>query len=95
MKQTIRILVLASLLGFGVSALADEHTATFIVEKMTCATCPLTVRIAMQRVDGVIQAKVDFESKTATVTFDDSQTTVEKIAEASTNVGFPATPDDI
>lgn len=60
---------------------------------MTCATCPLTVRIAMKRVDGVIDATVDFDGKIATLTFDDARTTVAEIAEASTNAGFPATPN--
>ena len=91
MKRTVWALLLAGLLGAGAPALADETTATFAVEKMTCATCPLTVRIAMKRVDGVTDAKVDYDSKTATVTFDDARTTVEEIAEASTNVGYPAT----
>ncbi|HNP63595.1 MAG TPA: cation transporter [Woeseiaceae bacterium] len=93
MKRTVWVLLLAGLLGSGAPVLADETTATFAVEKMTCATCPLTVRIAMKRVDGVRDVKVDFDSKTATVIFDDSRTSVEKIAEASTNVGFPATPN--
>jgi mercuric ion binding protein len=84
---------LAGVLGSAAPALAGETTATFVVEKMTCVTCPLTVRIAMKRVEGVIDAKVDLDSKTATVTFDDARTTVEEIAEASTNAGFPATPN--
>jgi mercuric ion binding protein len=93
MKRTVWVVLLAGVFGFGVPAMADETTATFTVEKMTCATCPLTVRIAMERVDGVIDAKVDLDSKTATVAFDDSETSVKEIAEASTNVGFPATPN--
>lgn len=93
MKRTVWALLFAGLLGSAAPALADEATATFAVEKMTCATCPLTVRIAMKRVDGVIDAKVDLDSNTATVTFDDEQTNVNEIAEASTNVGFPATPN--
>ena len=93
MKRTVWIVLLAGVFGFGVPAMADETKATFTVEKMTCATCPLTVRIAMERVDGVIDAKVDLDSKTATVIFDDSETNVNEIAEASTNVGFPATPN--
>lgn len=93
MKRTVWVVLLASVFGFGAPALADETTVTFTVEKMTCATCPLTVHIAMKRVDGVIDARVDLDSKTATVTFDDSETNVKEIAEASTNAGFPATPN--
>jgi mercuric ion binding protein len=93
MKSTVWALPLVGLLGFGAPSLADETTATFAVEKMNCATCPLTVRIAMKRVDGVIDVKVDYDSKTATVIFDDSRTTAAEIAEASKNVGYPATPN--
>lgn len=69
---------------------AIEQSQTFNVEKMTCATCPITVKKAMQRVDGVKSVKVDLDSKTAVAVYDPSVTTVDKIAAASTDVGFPA-----
>ncbi|MGH7128969.1 MAG: cation transporter, partial [Planctomycetaceae bacterium] len=71
---------------------AAEQTVSFDVAKMTCALCPLTVRKAMERVDGVRQVEVDYDSKTATVTFDDTRTGAAEIAQASTNAGYPATP---
>lgn len=70
---------------------ATERTASFSVENMTCEACPITVRKAMERVEGVKSVQVDFDTKTATVVFDPSVTTVEAIAAASTNVGYPAT----
>jgi len=85
------MLLLIAIAGFNGTAVADEATVTFTVEKMTCATCPFTVRKAMKNVDGVIDAKVDYDSKTATVTFDDAQTTPAEIANASTKIGYPAT----
>lgn len=69
---------------------SSVSTATFAVEKMTCITCPLTVRKAMQRVKGVSEVHVDFDSKSATVTYDPNLTTEQQIADASNNVGFPA-----
>ena len=66
-----------------------DQTVTFDVEKMTCATCPIAVRKAMQRVDGVKEVSVDFDTKTAIVTFDSSMTTAMEIGGASTDVGFP------
>lgn len=69
-----------------------EIQATFHVDKMTCATCPITVRKAMQRVDGVKEVSVDLDSKTATVIYDSLLTDAKEIAASSTNVGFPATP---
>ncbi len=73
-----------------VAASDSDQTATFDVEKMTCATCPIAVRKAMQRVDGVKEVNVDLDSKTAIVTYDAGVTTTAEIGNASTDVGFPA-----
>lgn len=74
------------------SVMAEEQIVTMNIEKMHCAMCPITVRKAMERVDGVQKVEVDYDSKTAVVTFDDTRTTVTEVAQASTNVGYPATP---
>lgn len=64
---------------------------TFAIENMTCAACPITVKRAMSRIEGVSHIAVDFKAKTATAEFNPNQTTREEIAKASTDVGFPAT----
>jgi len=99
----IRGLVLAGLLVFGYANVtiaapsapdaqaATEQTRTFTIENMTCPLCPVTVHKAMTNVDGVKSVDVDFDAKTATVRFDPAVTTVEEIAHASTNAGYPAT----
>jgi mercuric ion binding protein len=68
----------------------SDLTVTFDVAKMTCATCPITVRKVMERVDGVKNVKVSYDDKTASVTFDPTVTTATEIGQASTDVGFPA-----
>jgi len=68
-----------------------QITEQFTIENMTCATCPISVRTAMKRVKGVGSVEIDFATKIATVTFDPTKTNVQEIAEASTNVGYPAT----
>lgn len=70
--------------------IAAAQTATFAIENMTCALCPVTVKKAMEGVAGVKSVAVDFDAKTATVIFDSSVTTPDAIAAASTNVGYPA-----
>lgn len=60
------------------------------VQNMTCAMCPITIRKALQGVDGVQSAKVDFGSKTAKVTFDPQKTNIEALIKATTNAGYPA-----
>lgn len=67
------------------------RTTTFVIENMTCALCPVTVKSAMERVDGVQSVEIDFDAKTATVIFDPTVATPEAIAAASTNAGYPAT----
>ncbi len=69
-----------------------EQTQVFTVENMTCAACPITVKKAMSRVDGVKDVTVDYDAKTATVIFDSSLANVADIASASTDVGYPAAP---
>jgi len=87
----LAMLVLTS----GTSLAADhELTITFDVQKMTCATCPIAVRKAMERVDGVKQVEVSLDNKSAIVTFDTNATTATEIGKASTDVGFPATVRD-
>ena len=87
----LAMLVLAS----GTSLAADnELTLTFDVQKMTCATCPIAVRKAMERVAGVKQVAVSLDDKSAVVTFVSSATTATAIGQASTDVGFPATVRD-
>jgi mercuric ion binding protein len=104
MKRTIRIAAAALALGLGgILASADfwpgnaqsdqsatMRTATFNVDKMTCALCPLTVKTAMEGVEGVQSVDVDFGAKTATVVFDPTLTSAEAIAAASTDIGYPA-----
>lgn len=106
MKKLVIIGALAALAGVGaIAALAplqsvaqtgaqtqqaQARTASFTIDNMTCATCPITVRTAMSRVDGVRSVSVDFASKRATVTYDPARATTEAIAAASTNAGYPA-----
>jgi mercuric ion binding protein len=71
-------------------AAETEQTATFDVPGMTCALCPVTVRKAMEGVAGVRSVTVDFDARTATVVFDPARTTIEAIAAASANAGYPA-----
>lgn len=92
MKNVLLTMVLGSCLGVALPAFSAEQTVSMSVEKMTCALCPVTVRKAMERVDGVQLVEVDYDNKTATVTFDDTKTTAAEVAQASTDVGHPATP---
>ncbi|MFU8865603.1 MAG: heavy-metal-associated domain-containing protein [Rhodobacterales bacterium] len=71
-------------------SVAAEQTVTFSVENMTCALCPITVKRAMEGVEGVTAVEINFEARTARVIFDTAATSADAIAEASANAGYPA-----
>jgi len=59
------------------------------MQNMTCGLCPVTVKQALRRVPGVIEAKVDFDRKTATVKFDADEVDSAALAKSTNDVGFP------
>lgn len=67
-----------------------QSQTTFAIKNMTCATCPITVRKAMEGVAGVSAVEVDFTAKTARASYDPHRTNAVAIAAASTNAGYPA-----
>ncbi len=75
----------------GPAQAAQPETVTLDVEGMTCGACPITVRLALRRVPGVIDARVDFDSRTATVTYDPDKTTVQALTKATADAGYPST----
>lgn len=59
---------------------ANLQTASFTIEGMTCAVgCAATIQEELTGLDGVQTAKVDFEKKLATVTFDKTVQTPESL----------------
>ena len=69
----------------------SSQLVTLDVQNMTCAVCPITIKKALQSVDGVQKAVVEFNNKTASVTFDPRKTNLEALIKATTHAGFPAT----
>lgn len=57
------------------------ETASFSIEGMTCSMgCAKTIEKKLAKLDGVQSATVDFEKKTATVSFDTGKQTPEQLA---------------
>lgn len=90
-KNIVRISSLLGALILSSMAIAASQTVTLNVPGMTCSSCPITVKRALMKVDGVQQTKVSYEKREAVVTFDDSKTSVEKLTLATTNAGYPST----
>lgn len=63
-------------------AAVKPETATFNIEGMTCAIgCAKTIEKELAGMEGVQKATVDFDKKTATVEFDATKQTPEKLVE--------------
>ncbi len=64
------------------SVAADKlATSTFKIEGMTCAIgCAAKIEKSLSKMEGVQSAKVDFETKTATVSYDASKVTTDLLA---------------
>lgn len=84
--------------GFALAALgaiatvsAADQSVTLSYPGMTCSSCPITIKKALMKVDGVKQVKTDLDKKEAVVMFDDAKTNPVKMSAASTDAGYPAT----
>ncbi len=67
----------------------QQQTVTLNIENMTCALCTVTIKKALQKVDGVQQVTVDYDAKTAVVTFDSKKTDSAALIKATTDAGYP------
>ena len=69
--------------------LKKSVTYTFEVRKMSCSHCSARVEKALLAIKGVKSAKVDLETKTATVTANES-VTLDSLKNAVKDIGFDA-----
>ena len=88
MKKLAALVALAAIVA--TPAWAAIQTVTLSVPGMTCAACPITVKKALTKVEGVSQVDVSFDKREAVVTFDDAKTSVQKLTEATTSSGYPS-----
>ena len=66
------------------------QTVTLDVQNMTCVVCPITVKKALERVPGVTAAKVDFDKKTASISFDPDKASLAALPKATADAGYPS-----
>ncbi len=88
MKKLAAVITLA--VAFTAPAYAAKKTVTLFVSGMTCAACPITVKKALSKVDGVEAIEVNYEKKEAFVTYDDMKTNVEALTKATEGAGYPS-----
>lgn len=90
MRRLLLATVLAAVTAASPGVLAAPKTITLSVPGMDCPVCPLTIKKALSRVNGVGKVEVSFEKREAVVTFDDATTTVDALIDATTNAGYPS-----
>lgn len=90
LKSAIAVICLTAL---SAPAWAASKIVTLNVPGMTCPACPITIKKALNKVSGVSKVEVSYEKKEARVTFDDAKTDTKALVKATTDAGFPSTPE--
>ena len=85
-----KLIALSTLAALSSPLWATTQTVTLSVPGMNCATCPITVKKAISKVEGVSKVDVTFETREAVVTFDDAKTSVQKLTKATGDAGYPS-----
>lgn len=92
----ITAFILTLLLTMAGNAMAAPPvTIKLDVDKMTCGLCPLTVKKALKKVDGVTAVKSKYEGDGvgwATVTYDPDKADIEDLTFATEMAGYPSRP---
>lgn len=70
---------------------AAQKTVTLDIPGMDCEICPITVRVALKKLPGVISATATPETKEEVVVYDDAKTNIKQIINATTQAGYPST----
>ena len=73
-------------------ALSKEYAAhtkevKLKVDGMTCSMCPLTIKTALKKLDGVTDADVSYRDREAKVRYEEGKVTVDEIVKAIENAG--------
>jgi copper chaperone CopZ len=78
-------------IGFSQIALAETKNACFNVEGMTCATCTVTTKAAVKKLNGIKDIQVSLDEKSAVIKYDDALTSSDEIKKKIDSVGYKAT----
>lgn len=85
-----RWLIAGTLMMLATAAAAAQRTVTLAVDNMSCESCPYIVEESLERVNGVLDATVSFEERTAVVRYDDGRTGVDALTRATGEAGYPS-----
>lgn len=85
--------IIIMLIGFSQIILAETKNACFNVEGMTCASCAVTTKVAVKKLNGIKHIKVSFDEKSAVIKYDDALTSSDEIKKKIDSVGYKATSE--
>ena len=92
MNRFVSHAAFAALVVASPAAMAADRTITLSVKNMDCAACPSIVKASLQAVPGVASVAVSYKDRTATITYDDAKSDVNKLTSATTKAGYPSAP---
>lgn len=72
-KNIILFLSYTALFNFGILSQAEAAKVCFDVQGMTCATCPITVKVAIKKLSGINEVNVSFKDKSAVDDYDEKK----------------------
>ncbi len=72
-------------------AWSATKTVTLSMPGMNCAACPITVKKALVKVDGVAKVDVNLDKREVVVTFGDAKAAISQLTRATTDAGYPST----
>ncbi len=89
MSRIFWVSTLAAALALSAHA-GEPKRVVLDVPGMNCSLCPISVKKALERVPGVLEAKADLATRSAEATFDPDRATPEALARAVSDAGYPA-----
>ena len=93
-KALLALSVLIILLTqIAVTVAGELKTVTLDVDKMTCNMCPITVKKALKKLDGVTEVVAKYEGEGngwAKVTYDSSKANIDDLTLATEKAGYPS-----
>ena len=76
--------------GVATANSAGARSAHLAVSGMSCASCGVTVRLALRRLDGVFGVNVDAAHGRVVVQYDPAKVTPDRLAQAISDAGYGA-----
>jgi P-type Cu+ transporter len=79
----------------GYKALVESANKTLKIEGMTCAACAKAVERATRKLEGVIEANVNYASEKLNISYDPSQVRVSDIKKAVEKAGYKLVEEEV